>query len=232
MHRTIRAVADVIGDILPFAIGIAISPVPLIAVILMLFSGRARINGPAFLVGSVLGVTAVTVLALWVADAGDVATDSDAATGVAWVKLLLGVFLIVLAFRTWRNRPPPGQDAAMPNWMAAIDGFSPLRAFGSGVLLSSVLNPKNLVLAIGAGAAIAQANLSGSEDTVVVVVFVALASVSIAGAVLVYLFGGDKAQHLLDGWKVWLGQNNATVMSVLLLVMGVLLAGKGFDAFD
>ena len=39
--------ADVSETFCPFAIGIAISPVPIIAVILMLFSSRARINGPA-----------------------------------------------------------------------------------------------------------------------------------------------------------------------------------------
>ena len=49
--------ADVAGEILVFAVGIAISPIPIIAVILMLFSARARINGPAFLLGWVAGIT-------------------------------------------------------------------------------------------------------------------------------------------------------------------------------
>ena len=40
-----------IGDILPTAIGVAISPVPIIAVILMLFSAKAKRNGLAFLLG-------------------------------------------------------------------------------------------------------------------------------------------------------------------------------------
>ena len=39
---------------IPFAIGVAISPVPIIAVILMLFSRRAKVNGLAFLVESCL----------------------------------------------------------------------------------------------------------------------------------------------------------------------------------
>ncbi len=38
---------NVIGNILPSAIGEAISPVPIIAVILMLFSQRARSNSSA-----------------------------------------------------------------------------------------------------------------------------------------------------------------------------------------
>jgi hypothetical protein len=51
-----------IGDILPLAIGVAISPVPIIAVILMLFSKKAKGNSLAFLVGWVLGLAIVGVI--------------------------------------------------------------------------------------------------------------------------------------------------------------------------
>ena len=47
------------GEVLTFAVGVAISPVPIIAVILMLFSRRARVNGPVFLPGRVLALAAV-----------------------------------------------------------------------------------------------------------------------------------------------------------------------------
>jgi hypothetical protein len=57
-------VGNVIGDILPLAIGVAISPVPIIAVILMLFSARARTNGPAFLAGWIVGLTVVGAIVL------------------------------------------------------------------------------------------------------------------------------------------------------------------------
>ena len=62
--------------------------------------------------------------------------------------------------------------------------------------------------------------------------FVVVSSLTIGGAVLLYLVGGEKAKTTLDGWKVWLAQNNAVVMGVLLIVIGAALAGKGFDAFD
>ena len=45
-----------ISEVLTFAIGVAISPVPIIAVILILFAPRARLNGPAFLLGWVVGL--------------------------------------------------------------------------------------------------------------------------------------------------------------------------------
>jgi hypothetical protein len=46
---------------LPMAVGIALSPVPIIAVVLMLTSRKARVNGPAFVAGT-LGVGVPTVL--------------------------------------------------------------------------------------------------------------------------------------------------------------------------
>ncbi len=51
-----------ISEVLTFAVGVAISPVPIIAVILMLFSQRAKVNGPAFLVGWVLALAAVSTV--------------------------------------------------------------------------------------------------------------------------------------------------------------------------
>lgn len=58
---------EVLGSVLPTAVGIAISPIPLIAVILMLMSPRPRQLGLGFLVGWLLGVlvatTAFTLLA-------------------------------------------------------------------------------------------------------------------------------------------------------------------------
>jgi hypothetical protein len=45
--------------------------------------------------------------------------------------------------------------------------------------------------------------------------------------VLYYLIAGERAAKMLDTWKAWLSENNATVMFVLLLVMGTLMVGKG-----
>ncbi len=53
-----------IGDILPMAVGVAISPVPIIAVVLMLGTPPARANGPAFAVGWLAGLTIVGSIAL------------------------------------------------------------------------------------------------------------------------------------------------------------------------
>jgi hypothetical protein len=215
----------VIGDILPMALGVAISPVPIIAVILMLFSARARSNGPAFLAGWVLGLAVVGVVVLAIAGAAGAEDDAEPSTVASVVKLLLGLLLLLLAVRQWRSRPEPGQEAELPKWMRAVDSFTAGRAFGLGGL--SAVNPKNLALAIAAATTIAQAGLSGGASAAALAVFVVLASASIAVPVVFYLLGGSGAKATLDGWKAWLGANNPTVMTVLLAVLGTVLLGKG-----
>ena len=215
-----------ISDILPLALGVAISPIPIIAVILMLFSSRARTNGPAFLLGWIVGLSLVCLVVSLVASSADVGTDSSASDGASAVKVALGILLILGAIRQWRSRPAPGAEVPMPKWMAAIDSFTPLKALGLGVLLSAV-NPKNLLLTAGATATVAQANLSTTDTVITLAVFVLLASLTIMIPVVFYLLGGDGAKTLLETWRVWLSANHAAVMAVLLLVFGVVLLSQG-----
>jgi threonine/homoserine/homoserine lactone efflux protein len=215
-----------ISAVLTYAIGVAISPVPIIAVILMLFSTRARVNGPMFLAGWALALAVISSVAYYISDAADAATNSNASDGVSWSKILFGVIFLLLAARSWRNRPAPGAAPEMPKWMAGIDSFSPGKAFGLAVLLAGV-NPKNLLLAAGAGSALAQLGLSTTDAVVSLVVFVVLGSLTIVGPVVYYLVGGDKAKAELDSMKGWLAAHNAAVMTVLFLVFGVDLIAKG-----
>jgi len=60
-----------IGASLPLAVGITLSPVPIIAVVLMLTSRRAKVNGPAFVLGWLIGLGIVGAIVLAVAGAGN-----------------------------------------------------------------------------------------------------------------------------------------------------------------
>ena len=51
-----------VGEILPLAVGIAISPIPIIAAILMLLSPQAKGTSVGFLIGWVAGVVTAVVL--------------------------------------------------------------------------------------------------------------------------------------------------------------------------
>jgi threonine/homoserine/homoserine lactone efflux protein len=215
-----------ISEVLTFAIGVTISPVPIIAVILMLFSSRANVNGPMFLLGWVVALAVVSGVAYVIADAGNASTSTAAADGVSWVQIVFGVLFLLLAGRSWRNRPAPGTEPEMPKWMAGIDAFAPGKALGLGLLLAGV-NPKNLLLAVGAGSALALIGPSTTEAVVSLVGFVVVGSLTIAGPVVFYLLGGDRAKTHLDSAKGWLVLHNDAVMMVLFLVFGVDLIAKG-----
>jgi threonine/homoserine/homoserine lactone efflux protein len=212
-----------VAEVLPFAVGVAISPVPIIAVILMLFSNRARVNGPMFLVGWAVALAVVSGIAFL---AGDAATDSTTADAVSWSQVLFGAVFLLLAVRTWSKRTPTGEQPDPPKWMAGIDSFSPVKALSLALLLAGV-NPKNLLLAAGAGAAVAGLGLPTSESVVSLAVFVVVASLTIAVPVVYYLVGGEVARTRLDNVKEWLALHNDAVMTVLFLVLGVNLVSKG-----
>jgi threonine/homoserine/homoserine lactone efflux protein len=217
-----------ISEVLPFAIGVAISPIPIIAVILMLFSNRAKVNGPVFLLGWVVGLSVVVAVVYAIAHAANAATDSTASDTVSWIKVGLGVVLLGAARRQYAKRPRPGEEPAMPRWMATVDHVKPGAAFGLAILCSAV-NPKNLILAAGAAAGVAQVNDSVGDAIGGLIAFVVIASLSVAFAVGYYLLGGASAKEHLDELKAWLSMHNAAVMAVLFLVFGVVLIAKGLD---
>ena len=214
-----------IGEMLPLAIGIAISPLPIIAVILILTTPKGRSNGLAFLGGWLLGLAAVGVIVLAATDtyAG---TSSEPSQVVSAIKLALGLLLLVLAWRQLDKRPKPGQEAPLPKWMTALDSFTPSRSLVFAALLSG-LKPKNLILNASASAGIAQSGLGGPQQAIVLLLLVVVGSLGIIAPVGVYYAMGDKAAPVLGDWKTWLVANNATVMVVLFVVFGVTLIGKG-----
>ena len=216
-----------ISEVLTFAIGVAVSPIPIIAVILMLFSQKARVNGPAFLVGWVVALAIVSAIVYVLSHDGNVATSSTASDSVSWGKIALGVVLLAMARRNWQKRPAPGEAAAMPKWLATVETVSPVKALGLGVALAAV-NPKNLILTMGAAAGLAQVpGLSTTDAVVAIAVFVVIASLTIAGPVIYSVVGGARAKATLDSAKTWLTAHNAAVMGVLFLVFGVDLIAKG-----
>lgn len=218
-----------IGQILPLAVGVAISPVPIIAVVLMLVTPRARVNGPAFVAGWLAGLAIVGAIVL--ALAPDATTDTGSPK--SWVnvlKLLLGLALVAMAAKQWRGRPRGAEEPPVPKWMGAIDGFNAPKAFAVGAFLSG-LNPKNLLLAVAAAAAIVQIGISDGDEAVAYLVFALVATVGVALPVAIYFAMGERAAELLHRLNGWMAHNNAVIMAVLLLVIGAKLVGDAISGF-
>ena len=216
---------------LPIAVAIAISPLPIVAVVLMLGTPRGRQDGPAFVIAWIVGLAVIG--AIVIAAVGDNAED-DAGGTPGWVsglKLGLGVLLLLLGLKQWRGRPRGGAPAELPKWMRALDEFGPAQALGAGVVLS-LLNPKNLLLAIGGATVIAQGGLSAGQEAGALAIFVAIATIGVAIPVVIFFAMGERSRELLDAMKDWMARNNTVIMAVLLLIIGVKLIGDAISGFS
>jgi len=58
-------------------------------------------------------------------------------------------------------------------------------------------------------------------------VYVVIAGLGVAAPLVVTVALGARSQGILESWRTWLEQNNATVLAVLFLVFAVVLIGKG-----
>ena len=163
------------GEWLVPAVGVALSPLPVLAMLLVLGGTRATVAGPAFWAAWTLGVALPTATFVLLAENLDaVAGDSAVLAGA---ELTVGVLLLAVAVRL--SLPRGSGPSGVAPWLDALDRSGPSRAAGLAVILSA-LNPKNLALMLAAGVAIAQAEEQGGALTVTTVAFVAIAASTVS----------------------------------------------------
>lgn len=212
------------GDLVPLAIGILASPFPIIPAILLLLTPRATANAGAFLAGWAVGVLAGT--AVFVGLANVIEGVEETPTWVSWARVLLGGVLVVVGVRQFLAR---NESKEAPAWMQALDDATPASAARLGALLSGA-NPKILLLSAAAGLTIASADLTSTATAVTVLVFALVSSLSVALPLAAHLVLGERAQAPLLRAKEWLIINNATIMAVVVLVIGGLLLSEGISS--
>ena len=215
-----------IGNVLPLAIAAAISPFPIIGVVLMLVTPRARINGPMYISGWLAGLAVLGALGLTVVSAAGASDHGTPSTTANLVQILLGAALVIFAVWEWRKRPKPGAEPVMPRWMNAVQDFSPPKAAATGLVLSAV-NPKNLILTLAAATTIAATNLPGSDQVIAFIVYALIATIGVAVPLVIYFVLGDRSKPVLENLKTWLAHNNAAIMAVIFLIIGAKVLGQG-----
>jgi threonine/homoserine/homoserine lactone efflux protein len=219
-------VRQAIGNVLALAIAAAISPFPIIGVVFMLVTPRARINGPIYIAGWLVGLAVLGTIGLTFASAAGVSDHGSPSTTANVVQIVLGAALLMFAMSQWRKRPKPGAEPAMPKWMSTVEDFSPAKAASTGFVLSAV-NPKNLILTLAAATTIAASSLPGTDQVIAFIVYALIATIGVAVPVVMYFTLGDRSKPVLENLKTWLAHNNATIMSVIFLVIGAKVLGQG-----
>jgi Sap-like sulfolipid-1-addressing protein len=206
--------------LIPVAIGVGVSPAPIIELILVLFSKRRVVNSIAFIVTLLLMTALVLVLGALGGQASGGRSPGPSPL-VGWLFLVLGALLLAIGIKNWRNRA----DTSEPAMFATITGLGPAAvaflAFGA-----VAVNPKNTVLLLTAGQSIGAA----SSPWLYGVGFVLLATLPYTLSVGYALLGGEAATARLDRMRAWLVARNRLIMGIICGLLGLVLVLKGVAA--
>ena len=211
-----------LSETLPFAIGVAASAVAVIALVLILQGSRALSSGLSFTLGWVLGVGVVCAAGV----AFGLAVSDDPARWTQWLRTLLGALLLVAAIRKWRQRVPSGEEPTPPKWMSGLQDSAPGKAAVLGFLLGGI-NPKNLMLTLGAAATLGVGGLSSSELWITGIAYVVVASVTVLVPMGIYILMRSKADEVLANLGEWMKSNSDAITTVVLVIFGVKLLLDG-----
>src|SRR3954463_1959881 len=208
--------AGALSDVIPLALVVALSPLPILVMLLMLLSAHELANARAFLLGWTTSLAAVTTAAVL---AGVSLHASDPPSPVRAGEGVTGAALLVVAVLAWRGRRRPSLRGS--RWLAAVDGITAPRACGlAGARV--LLNVKVAAIPLAAGTVISDAALPAGQTAVAVAVYTALASATIAATVAVAVVAGPRARRRVRRWHDWFGRNGTPIVAVWAPVAGVL----------
>lgn len=214
-----------LGDVLPLALGLALSPFAIVTTIILLLGPGGRGKAASFGVGWLLSLALLTGVAFWVTDAVAVDNPDTAATGVDGVQLAFGLLFFALAGAAWRKRPRPGAPATS-TLLDRLDGLSVAGALGIG-LAQGLLVIKNLPLAIGAGARFGEAGLAGASAAAAVVSFALIGSSGVLVPLVITVFTGDRLAPALAEFREWIETHLTAITITMLVVLGGFFFGQG-----
>jgi hypothetical protein len=214
-------VGTLLLELVPFALGLAITPAAIAFGVLLLAGPRPLAHATAFGSAFAMVYTGLSVLVLGIAGASNQHVDPDTKHVVsAWV----GGFMLALAVISEVRHRARG-PVRRPGMLERLHEVSLIEVFGLGVALA-VVNP-NVAILLGGLAAIAAANASVA-DQVVGTAFLVLFSVSgIAIPAIWYAADAESARRQLARLDRWLLRHQHAVNETVLVGFGAIFLLKG-----
>lgn len=208
-----------------YAVGVAISPIPIATTLVLLTTRRALANGLSFVLGWIVGIAALTTLVVVLVHELGISDSDPVLFPVA--ELLIGAGFVLAAVAVWMQRHKHASRESP--WLERVDGITTARSAGVGIVLSS-LNPKVAALALGAAIALAEANAGAGLTAETVVFFSVIATAGILVPLAAYAAAPARAESGLRRFRGWLGRNEAVVLAALGLLLGGVFLLNGIQS--
>ena len=209
-------------SLLPYIIGSALVPVQNIINILLLRSPR---QGLLKATAYVSGMTIVRLLQglifglIFVKEAG-----GGKSPIVLTLQLVLGILLLVTAYKQWRKEDDP--DAPPPKWLTMIDSLTTLKSFGFGFGIL-IISGKAWVFTLSAIGLIAEAELGQPSSTIAYLLFVLLTESLLLLTILFRVIIPEKSKTFLEQASAWLTHYNRPIVILVSLVFGLFFLYQG-----
>ena len=221
------SMGDAVLQVIPLALGVAASPLPVVAIIVILLTKRARSSSLIFSAAWIVGNFVAISFAVAFAGQGGAADGGfrPSVRGLHHVPPRYGAARDGVAVTP--GTPSVGRPrCSAPSWVHSVDNLSP---WGGALVAFSnaTTSPKNLALALAAGAVIQVSTPRPASVLVSELLYVAVASITIVGPVVVYFVGGERSTEILLRWKQKITDNAAAAMEMILFVLGAALAVRG-----
>jgi hypothetical protein len=218
-----------IGHVLPIALAVALSSVPIMATIFILLSSNRSRSALPFMIGWVLGlfvVVSLSALAAQLVPAPRGPRRPEPAVGA--IEILVGLALVVLGILSLR-RARRASVPAMPKFFDGQRKLGPWESFGLAIILN--LRPKGLLLAIAAGLTIRGDTGSLTEALIVVVIYTLIAASTVVVPIVATLVAPARMVPRLESTRDWLVRNGEAMTSLIVIMIGVVIIGMGMARF-
>lgn len=213
------------AGLIPLGLVISLSPISVIPAVLVLQAPRPRPTSLAFLGGWLLALTVLTAVS--VAASGVLGNmHKSPPVWACWLRIVLGSLLIVFGIVRWLTRH---RHSKSPRWMRSFASITPARAGVTGAVLA-VVRPDVSLICVAAGVAIGSSGVGVAGHWIAAGFFVAVAASTVAVPILAYLGAGDRLDEPLTRLKNWMEQNDAALMAVVLVVIGLMVLYNGIHA--
>lgn len=213
-----------LGHILPLAVAVALSSVPIMATILILLSPNKGRSSLTFLIGWVLGLTVTVVVFILLAYVIPSSKSRGPEYAIGIIMIVIGLALIAFAIVLWR-RGSGSPSSGIPKWLSAVGSLGPWSAFGLALVLN--VRPKAILLSAAAGLSVRGDELTGAEAAIVVCVYVVISASTVVVPIIASLVQPDKTERRLVRTREWIAANNRTVSVLILILIGVVIVANG-----
>ncbi len=217
-----------LGHVLPIAVAVALSSVPIMATILILLSSNKNRSSIPFLIGWVVGIAAMVVIFTALAQVVPLGPPRKSQAAIGTALVVIGLVLVGLAIVSWlrvRGRPAEG----VPKWLTAVSSFGPWSSLGLGLVLN--VRPKAVLLSAAAGLSLRGDRLTNGELTVVVVIYTIVSATTVAIPIVARLVAPHRTESWLLDARTWIEKNNRTVSILILIMIGVVVIGNGLTHY-